>query len=466
MQDVDYLIVGAGAIGLAFADTVLSETDATIAIVDRNEAPGGHWNFAYDFVRLHQPSEFYGVESIPLGKNVVDSEGWNAGYYPLATRSEILDYYRNVLKDHLLPTGRVTYFPRTNYLGQNKLRSLANGEKTELNIRRKVVDATYFGTTIPALHQPSFTCEDGVHLIAPNEISERWRSARHTFDNVCILGAGKTGMDVGVHLLELGLERENITWVKPRESWMMNRATVQPGAEFFESTLSAQASQMRALAAAESAEDLFLRLERDGVMLRIDRNVVPDMYHCAIISEGEVALLQRIETIVRLGHVRKLTPAGMEMTGGVVPMHPETLYIDCTASAVTRHPQVPIFRDHTITLQITRACQPTFSAALIGAIEALPLTDEEKNNLCQPLPLPDTPKDFFAVSLTNMMNQYVWTRTPNIRDWLMRSRLDGFTRRLSEVTENDVETHAILNTFRRNTPDAIANIQRLMMQPA
>ena len=42
----DYLIVGSGAVGMAFADTLLSETDATMTIVDRYPAPGGHWNVA------------------------------------------------------------------------------------------------------------------------------------------------------------------------------------------------------------------------------------------------------------------------------------------------------------------------------------------------------------------------------------------------------------------------------------
>ena len=31
--------------------------------------PGGHWNDAYSFVNLHQPSAFYGVNSLPLGAN-------------------------------------------------------------------------------------------------------------------------------------------------------------------------------------------------------------------------------------------------------------------------------------------------------------------------------------------------------------------------------------------------------------
>lgn len=59
--DTDYLVVGSGATGMAFADTLLAETDARITIVDRHGKPGGHWNDAYPFVTLHQPSAFYGV---------------------------------------------------------------------------------------------------------------------------------------------------------------------------------------------------------------------------------------------------------------------------------------------------------------------------------------------------------------------------------------------------------------------
>ena len=36
MQEFDYLIIGAGAVGLAFADMIVQESDATVAIVDRN----------------------------------------------------------------------------------------------------------------------------------------------------------------------------------------------------------------------------------------------------------------------------------------------------------------------------------------------------------------------------------------------------------------------------------------------
>jgi len=75
--EADYLIVGAGATGMAFADTLLSESQATMVIADRYHRPGGHWNVAYPFVRLHQPSFFYGVNSRPLGSGAVDAQGFN-----------------------------------------------------------------------------------------------------------------------------------------------------------------------------------------------------------------------------------------------------------------------------------------------------------------------------------------------------------------------------------------------------
>ena len=84
--EADYLVVGAGAMGMAFTDTLVSETDATVVVVDRNDQPGGHWTAAYPFVRLHQPSAYYGVNSRDLGSDTIDHDGLNAGYYELAER--------------------------------------------------------------------------------------------------------------------------------------------------------------------------------------------------------------------------------------------------------------------------------------------------------------------------------------------------------------------------------------------
>src|SRR5215510_12265383 len=114
----DYLVVGAGASGVAFVDSILSHSDADVVLVDRRHRAGGHWLDAYPFVRLHQPSANDGVNSRVLGTNRIDEIGPNAGYYERATASEICDYYNRVLED-FVATGRVTFLPMSNHEGED-----------------------------------------------------------------------------------------------------------------------------------------------------------------------------------------------------------------------------------------------------------------------------------------------------------------------------------------------------------
>ncbi|OMB90495.1 hypothetical protein A5732_03060 [Mycobacterium colombiense] len=100
--EADYLVVGAGVMGMAFIDTLVAETEARVVVMDRHHAPGGHWTLAYPFVRLHQPSAFYGVNSSRLGSDAIDQVGWNRGLFELATAGEICAYY-----DRIMPKPRV-----------------------------------------------------------------------------------------------------------------------------------------------------------------------------------------------------------------------------------------------------------------------------------------------------------------------------------------------------------------------
>lgn len=121
--EADYLVAGAGAMGMAFVDTLVTESDARVVLVDRNHQPGGHWTMAYPFVRLHQPSAFYGVNSRGLGSGSIDQVGWNAGLFELATAGEVCAYYDHVMRRQLLPTGRLTYFPMSEYRGEGRFGS-------------------------------------------------------------------------------------------------------------------------------------------------------------------------------------------------------------------------------------------------------------------------------------------------------------------------------------------------------
>lgn len=142
MTETDYLIIGAGAVGMAFADTLLTETDAHLTIVDREAAPGGHWNHAYPFVTLHQPSMLYGVNSLPLGTGAKDTDGHNAGLYELSSGTEVRAYFEQVMRRIFLPSGRVTYHPLSEYKGNGTFVSLTSGATSKLRVRRKTVDAS------------------------------------------------------------------------------------------------------------------------------------------------------------------------------------------------------------------------------------------------------------------------------------------------------------------------------------
>jgi hypothetical protein len=463
-METDYLVIGSGAVGMAFADTLLDETDAHITIIDRHGKPGGHWNDAYPFVALHQPSAFYGVNSTQLGSGEIDTGGLNKGFYELATGSEVSGYFERVMHQRFLPSGRVSYFPMANYLGDGRFVSLLSGEESTVTIRRKTVDATYYGTNVPSTHTPKFAVADGIRLIPPNGLPQLWQGKAPRPDKYVILGAGKTAMDVGVWLLRSGARAEDIIWVAPRDSWLLNRKVTQPGVEFFDQTIGGQAALMEALAQSGDAEELFARLERDGVMLRIDPNSSPRMFHYATISVGEVELLRTIKQVIRMGRVQSIDAQGMKLEQGDYPVAGNAIYIDCTATAVERRPVVPQFQEDLITLQMIRVPQPAFSAALTAFIEANFDDDAAKNALGRPVPLPDDITSYPAANLTNMMNQMAWMQNEKVRDWINASRLDGFGKTIAGVSRADTEKMDLLNRFRGNAMAAAANIPKLMAQ--
>lgn len=133
----DYLVVGSGAVGMAFVDVLLSETDANIVMVDLYGKPGGHWNVAYPFVTLHQPSAFYGVSSDELSKGFKDEVGLNKGLNELASGAEVSAYFDNIMRHRFLPSGRVKYFPMCKYQGDGKFVSTVSGKEYEVTVNKK-----------------------------------------------------------------------------------------------------------------------------------------------------------------------------------------------------------------------------------------------------------------------------------------------------------------------------------------
>ena len=302
--ETDYLIIGAGAVGMAFVDVLLSETEATITIVDKHDKPGGHWNDAYPFVTLHQPSKFYGVNSVELSSGRKDSLGLNQGMHELASGSEIMAYYDQVMNHVFLPSGRVKYFPMCEYNGDSSFTSIVSGEKFAVDVKNKIVDGTYFKTSVPSTHTPNYSIADGVDLIPLNELPQQ----KSPKDQYIVVGGGKTGIDACLWLLNNHIDPSKITWIMPRDAWWIDRRNAQPGTEFFMNSMGAQLRQMKAIASAESMHDLFDKLEEGGVLFRLDKNVRPSMFHGATVSQAEAIELRKIKNVIRKGRVKSVGP--------------------------------------------------------------------------------------------------------------------------------------------------------------
>lgn len=458
--EADYLVVGSGAVGMAFADILLTESDATIIMVDKYPAPGGHWNVAYPFVRLHQPSSFYGVSSKELSKGRKDSFGLNQGLGELASGAEVLSYFDEVMRHQFLPSGRLQYFPMCEYLGEGRFRSMASGQEFCVSVRRKTVDATWLKTTVPSTHTPSFSIAEGIRFMPLNDLP----TVTEAPDGYTVIGGGKTGIDACLWLLENHVAPERIRWIMPRDGWLLDRKNTQSTEEFFANSIGANAAQMEAIVAADSIPDLFDRLEAAGVLLRIDRGVRPKMFHGATISQGELEELRRIKNIVRLGRVQRIESDRIVLEEGEIPTDANTLHVDCSARAITNEATTPVFDGNLITPQMVRSYQPVFSAAFIAHVELAYEDDEKKNSFCGIVPLPNHDTDWIRMFSAFMVNQYIWSQEPGLKEWLLHNRLDGFSEMMASVSPDDEEKQAIMRRMSKSAFPAVEKLQELMAQ--
>lgn len=459
----DYLIVGAGAMGMAFSDTILKESEASILIVDKQDCPGGHWNNSYPFVRLHQPSSFYGVNSRKLGNDTIDAVGWNEGLFELASGSEVVTYFDQVMQQQFLPTGRVQYFPMCEYLNDKQFKSLITGQTFSVSVGEKTVDGTYMHVTVPSMRAPDYEVCATVSCVPLNELPKQ-HLTDDLFEEYTVIGAGKTGMDACLWLLKNKVSPKAIRWIMPRDSWMFDRKNIQPGVEFFDDAVANIADQAEAIANASSLDDMFERLHECGHLLRFADDIKPTMWRCATVTKLELEQLRKILNIVRLGRVRSIDDGKIILDGGDIEISKRNLFIDCSADGLERRPAVPVFDDAQITLQTVRTCQQVFSAAFIGHVELAYTDEDEKNDLCQVVPHPDSATDFVRASLQNNLNAQRWAQDNALQSWLMYSRLDGFSRTPEELSGLSDAQQKVIVKLLTNTPLATARLQELLTE--
>jgi hypothetical protein len=418
----DYLVVGAGASGLAFTDVLVAEADVDVTIIDRQPEPGGHWLHAYPFVRLHTPSAYYGVNSLALGEDRVDPVGENAGYYERASGGEVRDYFAQA-GSRLTRTGRVRIVTEHEHLGRGadheRVRELSTGKLYEVAVRRRVVDARYLEASVPAMHSRPFEVAPGARVVPVNDLPAAAGSA----SSYTVLGSGKTAVDACTWLLDAHVEPERIRWVRPRDAWFHDRRHFQPleqvGAIMAGISLDAEAG-----AEAADLDDLFERLEASGRLHRVDRSVPATMYRGTMLSARELEGVRRIEDVVRLGRVRRIESDRIILDRGEVDTGPDVLHVDCTALGLRNAPATAIFQPSRIVIQQIRHLQPCFNAAVVGFVEAHRDDDIDKNRLCPPNPYPSSVDDWPRMMSRTWRTERRWSSEPDLSRWLGGSRLN------------------------------------------
>jgi hypothetical protein len=316
MLVTDYLVVGAGAASMAFVDTLLTELpDVSVIMVDGHTQPGGHWNDAYGFVQLHQPSLLYGVASKQL-----EGSWWKLmlrGILPWqhrATKTEILAYYDDVMTQWIA-SGRVQYFPQSTYhfheesedtMASNKKVHQFTDHRTQqlhqVKVRGKLVNGVLGECRVPSTTAPHFHVSEGIKLMTPNQVYDLHRKGwRHWFEKTecvhrqyVVLGAGKTAMDTVVFLQKrLRIPPEKISWIISNDVWMLLRngggGPWSWGKALLENDL--------------NVEKAALSLEKEGVVTRLDATILPTKFRFPLVSSEEVNYMRKIKNVIRRGRV-------------------------------------------------------------------------------------------------------------------------------------------------------------------
>ncbi len=461
--ETDYLVIGTGATAMAFVDTLLDEqSNATVLMVDRLHRPGGHWNHAYPWVRVHQPSAWYGVASRELASGEKDKVGLNAGLYSMASGAEVLAHFDQVMQQRFLPSGRVRWLPMTDYQagtdGAHRVASVVGGVVQTVHVRRKVVDGTHARTEVPATHRPRYTVAPGVDCIPINDLASLSRPHAH----YTVVGSGKTGIDACLWLLAHGVAPSRIRWIMPRDAWFMDRANFQPGLENFERNMGYSLNQFGAIVEAATPADLFARLEAKGALVRLDPKVEPTTYRCGTVSRDELALLRGIADVVRLGRLQAIEPTRIVLDKAALPANLDTLYVDCSASAIQPLPGLPVFDGARINLLMVRFCQPLFSAALIAFVESHVEDDAARNALCAVVPSPEVPRDWMRMWAASLANAARWRQHPTLNAWLMKCRLNGQSVMARGVLPEDNARIALLHQTGAKAGEAAARLPALL----
>jgi len=453
----DYLVIGGGLSGLAFVDSLVEHSDADVIVVDRRDSPGGHWADVYPFVRLHSPSAFYGVHSLRLGHDRIDTDGPNAGLYERATADELWSYF-DAVAERLAATGRVRLLlgheVEEDGDGTARVRELSTGAAHQITARRRMVDARFLEVAVPATHTPSFEVAADASFVPVHLLPDAAANAT----SYTVLGSGKTAVDAVMWLLHDDVDPERIRWVRPRDAYFQDRERFQP-LDLAVDTLEGFATDAEIGARATGQADLVAELEQAGRLTRLDPAVEATMFRGAMLSRYEIEHCRRVADVVRLGRVRRIEQDRLVLDRGELPTG-GALHIDASATGLRDIAPRPIFSPGQIVLQQVRHNSPPFNAALIAFVEAHRDDDEQKNRLCVPNPYCREVGEWASMVAGTWRTEGGWRHEPDLQAWVFSTRLNLMQALPQHL--GDPRAQAAMSRYAANVGDAVVRLEEIV----
>ena len=138
--ETDYLVIGAGAMAMAFIDVVLKQDRKPVGGRRSARSAGRPLERRVSFVTLHQPAAFYGV--------VLDAPGHRRDRPRVAARDRRLLRRRDAAVRGNGPCALPSDEQLTKAMAS--VTSILNPDRqTQLSARRRIVDATYHESRFP-----------------------------------------------------------------------------------------------------------------------------------------------------------------------------------------------------------------------------------------------------------------------------------------------------------------------------
>merc|ERR1719483_901664 len=214
-----------------------------------------------------------------------------------------------------------------------------------------------------------------------------------------VVGAGKTGLDATLYLLNRQVPPERINMILPNDCWFLDRETLnQPGnfgeilmKVFNDDSLKDCTSSMHAL-------------EREGLLSRLDPNIEPTRFRGAVVAMDEVEELRTVN-IIRKGRIDRIEKDKIVfVTGQTLPASASTLFVDCSSLSTLFDKAKPIFEKNQINLQYTTMPpNPGMAASTIAALDLkYPDEAEVKNEIFPVLDVPQTSIELCKALLIDM----------------------------------------------------------------